>query len=230
MALATATSPCRVPGVTCESYGGGTALEDPMARLEILDAVVPTGTRSALIAVVMGNSGPLAGYQGEIRIDPAIVVDLNETAVCPEDLTGTYPALAACVPSSRMASSVLPNTGGTRSPSSPATGLPFSRSRSVSRPELLPASIRSPWSTQSSSMMHRPAASIQPWSAVLLRCLSTSRMIAIARLGSSTSASSRPRVRFRRGTLIGTPTVRTGRGASSCAGAGPEPPCGAPTL
>jgi hypothetical protein len=63
-------------GTDCWRYGGGGPLEDPEARLSVVDAVAPGGAnRRAAIPIAMSNSIPLAGYVvrlngGEI-LDPA---------------------------------------------------------------------------------------------------------------------------------------------------------------
>ncbi len=74
--------------LACESYGTGTSLDDPGAKLEILDAIVAGGDDGvATITVALSNSNPVAGYSGSIRLPAGLAQGARESV---EDLTGIY--------------------------------------------------------------------------------------------------------------------------------------------
>jgi hypothetical protein len=78
----------------CDSYGSGSPLEDPSARVEIAAAEVPGGNdRGASLTLMISNSVPLGGYCVRLR-DPAGIIEdvsvVNEKTDETGDLTGTY--------------------------------------------------------------------------------------------------------------------------------------------
>lgn len=69
----------------CESYGGGSALDDPAATVRILDASAAGGDDpSLLITVAVSSTAPITGVAGAIRIDPEVIFSAER----PTDLTG----------------------------------------------------------------------------------------------------------------------------------------------
>ena len=79
----------------CESYGGGTPLEDPSASLRILNSVAPGGNnRTASIMLAMSNSHRIGGYSAEVDLG-GIGVRSEPTWDGLFDLTGT--AILPCV-------------------------------------------------------------------------------------------------------------------------------------
>src|SRR5438093_1385363 len=62
--------------VTCETYGGGFAIDDPGAQLEVLDASAVGGTdRRAIITVAVSSSHSILGYSGRILDGGGVVAD-----------------------------------------------------------------------------------------------------------------------------------------------------------
>jgi len=56
-------------GLACESYGGGSALDDPLAELTVLDATAAGGSDAeARITLAVSSSSPLAGYAGWLNV------------------------------------------------------------------------------------------------------------------------------------------------------------------
>ncbi|MBI4600533.1 MAG: hypothetical protein HY721_01095 [Planctomycetes bacterium] len=60
----------------CDAYGGGFTVDDPAAKLQVLDAVAEGGLDShATITVRLSSSVPLWGYSGTIRIGGGVAED-----------------------------------------------------------------------------------------------------------------------------------------------------------
>jgi hypothetical protein len=56
------------PALVCDAYGGGSALEDPIAELKVLDAIAPGGDEdTATLTVALSSSTPVIGYRGALR-------------------------------------------------------------------------------------------------------------------------------------------------------------------
>jgi hypothetical protein len=63
----------------CGSYGSGSPLEDPQARIEVLDAIAGGGTEgTALVRVAITNSVPILGYHGELRVAEDLLASVPE--------------------------------------------------------------------------------------------------------------------------------------------------------
>jgi hypothetical protein len=71
----------------CASYGGGSPIDDPAARLTILDATAPGGADGTFsITVAISSSRPLAGYSGALRAPEGVIAGALRKA---KDLSGT---------------------------------------------------------------------------------------------------------------------------------------------
>jgi hypothetical protein len=80
--------------LTCDSYGGGFAIDDPGAQVEVLDATAVGGTdQRAVITVAVSSSHSILGYSGSIVDGSGVVAD-GEAAGGPEqgimDLSGSF--------------------------------------------------------------------------------------------------------------------------------------------
>jgi hypothetical protein len=72
----------------CDSYGGGSPIEDPGARLEVLDVTTLGGAETGVdIRIAISSSGPIAGYATSIRLPPGLL--LKPSSRNYQDLTGT---------------------------------------------------------------------------------------------------------------------------------------------
>ena len=88
------------PQLDCANYGSGQPIEDPTARLSILDAVATGGSEQLVtVTLALSNSRPLAGFSGELEVadsvlaasprikgvwaDSAQLIDLTGTMVQP---------------------------------------------------------------------------------------------------------------------------------------------------
>lgn len=70
----------------CEAYEVGPLLEDPAARLAVLEAVAPGGSDGkAKITLAISNSGILAGFAGTLLVDPEVIGTVDPTGA---DLLG----------------------------------------------------------------------------------------------------------------------------------------------
>jgi hypothetical protein len=73
----------------CAFYGNGFALEDPAAKLEILDVMVPGGEEATgLLSVALTSSRPIAAFSFRLRFDPATVAQLRGWEGEVNNLTG----------------------------------------------------------------------------------------------------------------------------------------------
>ena len=64
------------PTVPCASYGNGSPLVDPAAKLEILSAVAHGGeSRLAVVTLGYSTTGPIAGYHGRFRDEGTVFAD-----------------------------------------------------------------------------------------------------------------------------------------------------------
>ncbi len=62
--------------LVCDVYGDGSPIEDPLAKLAVLDAIAPGGaSRLATFTVTLSSSGSAAGYRGTLRLPPGLVTD-----------------------------------------------------------------------------------------------------------------------------------------------------------
>jgi len=76
--------------ISCETYGNGAPLEDPVAKLEIASAVATGGgSRRAIITLNYSSTGKLAGYSGIIR-DTAGVIDTKSMRI--KDMIANFDA------------------------------------------------------------------------------------------------------------------------------------------
>ena len=74
------------PDMPCATYGGGSPLEDPAAKLKIMDAVAAGGSDGTVqIRVEVSSSTPIAGYSGSF--DAGVFKDVSHDF---KDLTGTW--------------------------------------------------------------------------------------------------------------------------------------------
>jgi hypothetical protein len=83
----------------CDSYGGGAALEDPGAKLAIVNASAQGGVgRRATLTVALSSSVPLAAFSCQIRYAPGLV---GQTGEYPDGvrclIAGDRPSLAVPV-------------------------------------------------------------------------------------------------------------------------------------
>ena len=80
----------------CKSYGGRSPLEDPAAKLEILDAVAAGGEDvHARIVLSMSSSKPIGAYSGTVNTGPDLVEDAlydsrDDDTFGVQDLTGLF--------------------------------------------------------------------------------------------------------------------------------------------
>lgn len=75
------------PWLVCDSYGGGTPLDDPAAEMALVEAVAPGGDdRVAVVTIAVSSSHDLAGYGGRLAAAGGEIVAV---AGAPVDLTGT---------------------------------------------------------------------------------------------------------------------------------------------
>jgi hypothetical protein len=73
----------------CVSYGGGAPLEDPAARLAIVDAAAPGGnSRLATITVAASSSAPTAGYRLSLVAPAGLIDAVGDQPRGLRDLTG----------------------------------------------------------------------------------------------------------------------------------------------
>ena len=64
------------PFLVCDVYGDGSPIEDPLAKLAVLDAIAPGGaSRLATFTVTLSSSGSAAGYRGTLGLPPGLVTD-----------------------------------------------------------------------------------------------------------------------------------------------------------
>jgi len=64
-------------GLPCESYGNGSPLSDPAARLEVLPGSTSGEDGLATVTIALSSSAPLGGYAGSIRLPPGAVQDVK---------------------------------------------------------------------------------------------------------------------------------------------------------
>lgn len=82
----------------CKSYGGRSPLEDPAAKLKILDTVAVGGEDvHARITLAVSNSVPIGAYSGTVDIGRDLVEDalyrsLDDGSYAIQDLTGVFEA------------------------------------------------------------------------------------------------------------------------------------------
>jgi hypothetical protein len=83
-----AMGPDPEPVLPCASYGSGGPIEDPAARLQLLDATAAGGeNRRVRVTVAVSSSRDLGGLAGSIRAD--VPIDGSEGDL--RDVTGRYP-------------------------------------------------------------------------------------------------------------------------------------------
>jgi hypothetical protein len=59
----------RAGEIGCEAYGGGAPLEDPVAKVQVLDAFVPGGADArGTLRIALSTSRPAAGFSARLRI------------------------------------------------------------------------------------------------------------------------------------------------------------------
>src|SRR5262245_181999 len=85
-------------GLDCASYGAGTPGQDPMARIQVGDAVIAGGEEPrGTITLEITNSVPIGGYSGKIRVEDGVIGRISTSLT--SDLTGTLGGgfVAACM-------------------------------------------------------------------------------------------------------------------------------------
>lgn len=86
-------------GLDCASYGGGARGQDPIARINVRDAVIAGGEEQrGTITFEVSNSVPIGGYSGKIEVQDSVLGWVSTGSVT-SDLTGTLGGgfLAACM-------------------------------------------------------------------------------------------------------------------------------------
>ena len=75
-------------GDLCDSYGDGTPLVDPAARLSLLEVIAEGGDDNRVrVRIALSSSGPIGGYAGTLRAPPSLFYPLVKGALT--DLSGT---------------------------------------------------------------------------------------------------------------------------------------------
>ncbi|MBI4604171.1 MAG: hypothetical protein HY721_19610 [Planctomycetes bacterium] len=79
----------RLIPMDCQSYGGGSALEDPAARLEVASGIAEGGADgSAHLLIALGSGVTVTTYGGTLRFPPGLVTGVREQAT--ELVSGMY--------------------------------------------------------------------------------------------------------------------------------------------